>query len=249
MKRLLAIAGFMAALSGGAVAQETTQPPADPTTAPAGEATTAADATSDAAAPADGQAADPAAIVEPAAPQWVGPEVKLETSLGDILIVLDLQGAPKTAMQFLNLVKAKHYNGAAVYRIEPGFVIQFGDLDANLKYRPAKLGKVPLETANNKHTRGAIALARGDETDSGQSTVYIDLAENTGLGATPEAPPNTTGYAVFGHVVQGMDIVDTIANVELASPDAKHPSGQKYPFPGKFPATPVVIKKATVIKE
>jgi phosphopyruvate hydratase len=96
---------------------------------------------------------------------------------------------------------------------------------------------------NNKHSRGAIAMARGEATDSGQSTVYIDLAENTGLGATPGAPPNTTGYAVFGHVVQGMDIVDAIAGVELAPPAEKHP------FPGKLPLTPVVIKKATVIKE
>jgi cyclophilin family peptidyl-prolyl cis-trans isomerase len=63
------------------------------------------------------------------------------------------------------------------------------------------------------------------------------------LGATPGAPPNTTGYAVFGHVVQGMDIVDAIAGVELAPPAEKHP------FPGKLPLTPVVIKKATVIKE
>ncbi len=238
MKRILAVVGMVVALGGAAVAQETTQPPADPPVA-----------ASDTATPADGAApvADPSTVLDPAPaaaePQWVGPEVKLETSMGDILIVLDTVGAPKTAKQFLGLVKGKHYDGAIVYRIETGFVIQFGDLNAKLEYRRPKLGTIPLETENNKHSRGAIAMARGEETDSGQSTVYVDLAENTGLGATPGAPPNTTGYAVFGHVVQGMDVVDAIAGVELAPP------GEKHPFPGKLPLTPVVIKKATVVKE
>lgn len=233
MKRILALLGMIVALGAPAMAQETTQPPADQP------------ALTDGAAPVDpnAQPVDPAAQVEPAAPQWVGPEVKLETSMGDILIVLDMEGAPKTAKQFMGLVKGKHYDGAIVYRIETGFVIQFGDLNAKLEYRRPKLGTIPLETANNKHTRGAIAMARGEATDSGQSTVYIDLAENTGLGADPDAPPNTTGYAVFGHVVQGMDVVDAIAGVELAPP------GEKHPFPGKLPLTPVVIKKATVVKE
>ena len=243
MKRILAMAVLAAALSGGAMAQETTQPPVDPAAAPLDPATvtTLPDGTAQPAEPATIN--DPAPAPAPAAPQWVGPEVKLETSMGDIVIVLDMEGAPKTAKQFLTLVKGKHYNGAAVYRIEPGFVIQFGDLDAKLDYRRPKVGNVPLETANNTHTRGAIALARAEEPGSGQSTVYIDLSENTGLGATPGAPPNTTGYAVFGHVVQGMDIVDAIAAVELAPP------GEKHPFPGKLPKVAVVIKKATVVKE
>ncbi len=237
MKRILIVAGLVVALCGSAMAQETTQPPVDPSVA------------TGAATPTDGVApvVDPATVRDPAPapaePQWVGPEVKLETTLGDIIVVLDTVGAPKTAKQFLGLVKGKHYDGAIFYRIETGFVIQFGDLNAKLEYRRPKLGNVPLETANNKHTRGAIALARAEEPGSGQSTVYIDLSENAGLGATPDAPPNTTGYAVFGHVVQGMDVVDAIAGVELAPP------GEKDPFPGKLPKTPVVIKKATVVKE
>ena len=161
---------------------------------------------------------------------------------------LDLQGAPKTAMQFLKLVKAKYYDGAIVYRIEPGFVIQFGSLDGSLGYRPPKTSKLPLETATNKHSRGALAMARGDEPDSGDATVYIDLADNSGLNATPGAPPNTTGYAVFGHVVQGMDIVDAISNVELL-PEGEMFRGKAPPFPGKLPKTAVLIKKATVTKE
>jgi peptidyl-prolyl cis-trans isomerase A (cyclophilin A) len=177
----------------------------------------------------------------PATPQWTGPEVTLQTSMGDIVITLDPIGAPKTAAQFLGLVKSGHYNGAAVYRIEPGYLIQLGDLDAKGEYRAPKLPPVELETATNKHTRGAVALAHADDPNSGQSTFYIDLAENANLNATPGAPPNTTGYAVFGHVTAGMQVADAIAAVELA------PEGG--PFPGKLPKVPVVVNNAVVTKE
>lgn len=172
---------------------------------------------------------------------WTGPEVTLQTSMGDIVVVLDTVGAPKTSAQFLKLVTNGHYNGSAFYRIEKGFVIQFGDLDAKLKYRPANLPNVPLETANNKHSRGALSLARADEPGSGQSTIFISLGENSGLDAKADAPPNTTGYAAFGHVVSGMEVVDAIAAVELAP--------ESGPFPGKLPKEPVVVKKAIVTKK
>jgi cyclophilin family peptidyl-prolyl cis-trans isomerase len=161
--------------------------------------------------------------------------------MGDIVVVLDTVGAPKTSAQFLKLVTNGHYNGSAFYRIEKGFVIQFGDLDAKLKYRPANLPNVSLETANNKHRRGALSLARADEPGSGQSTVFISLGENSGLDAKADAPPNTTGYAAFGHVVSGMEVVDAIAAVELAP--------ESGPFPGKLPREPVVVKKAIVTKK
>lgn len=181
------------------------------------------------------------AAPQPVGPQWTGPEVTLQTTMGDIVITLDTVGAPKTAAQFIGLVKSGHYDGAAFYRIEPGFLIQLGDVDANDKYRAPKLPPVPLETENNKHTRGAVGLARGDETNSGQSTFYIDLAENTHLSATPGAAPNTTGYAAFGHVAAGMSVAEAISGVELL------PEGG--PFPGKLPKVPVVVTKAVVTKE
>lgn len=176
----------------------------------------------------------------PDAQTWTGPEVTLKTTMGDIVITLDTVGAPKTAAQFLGLVKGKHYDGAAFYRIEPGFLIQLGDLDAKGDYRAPKLPKVPLETATNKHSLGAVGLAHAEDPDSGQSTFYIDLADNSGLDATAGAPPNTTGFAAFGHVTQGMDIANAIAGVELA------PEGG--PFPGKLPKTPVMVTKAVVTK-
>lgn len=210
---------MMFALTGAAFAQEATE------TAPV-EATEAV--------------AQPETPPVEAAPQWTGPEVTLHTTMGDIVITLDMVGAPKTAAQFLSLVKAKHYDGAAFYRIEPGFLIQLGDLDAKLKYRKPKLGNIPLETENNKHTLGAVGMAHAEDPDSGQSTFYIDLAENTGLGATPGAAPNTTGFAAFGHVTSGMDIAIAISGVELA------PEGG--PFPGKLPKAPVVVTKAAITK-
>ena len=177
----------------------------------------------------------------PQTPQWVGPEVTLQTSMGDIVVTLDTAGAPKAAAQFLGLVKSGHYDGAVFYRVEPGFLIQLGDLDAKLEYRAPKLPPVQLETENNRHARGAVALAHADDPNSGQSTFYIDLAPNPHLNATPGAPPNTTGYAVFGHVTAGMNVAEAIAAVELA------PEGG--PFPGKLPKTPVLVNKAVVTKE
>ena len=193
-----------------------------------------------AAAPAIAQEPPPAAP-PPEAPQWVGPEIRLETTLGDIVITLDTVGAPKTSAQFLRLVKSGHYNGAAFYRIEPGYLIQLGDADARGKYRAPKFPAVKLETETNKHARGAVGLAHGDDPNSGQSTFYIDLAENAGLNAAAGAPPNTTGYAAFGHVTAGMDVAEAIGAVELA------PEGG--PFPGKAPKVPVVVKKAVVTKD
>ena len=219
MKRFLLAAGMALALTGAAFAQETTE-------------TTPQQATEAAPLPETPPAE--------AAPQWTGPEVTLHTTMGDIVITLDTVGAPKTAAQFLGLVKSRHYDGAAFYRIEPGFLIQLGDLDAKLKYRKPKLGNIPLETETNKHTLGAVGIAHAEDPNSGQSTFYIDLAENTGLGATPGAPPNTTGFAAFGHVTAGMDIALAISGVELA------PEGG--PFPGKLPKAPVVVTKAVITK-
>jgi len=220
MKRFLALAVLAIGLSGAAFAQEPTTP--------------------DAAAP-EAAAVEPAAVVEPAEPQFTGPVIVLHTTMGDIEVTLDPVGAPKTAAQFLALVKSGHYNGAAVYRIERGFVIQLGDLDAKLKYRAPKRPPVPLETENNKHSRGALSLAHGDDPDSGQSTIFISLGENSGLDATPGAPPNTTGFAAFGRVTAGMDVVDAIAAVELAEEGG--------PFPGKLPKEPVVVTKAEIARQ
>ena len=165
------------------------------------------------------------------------PKVRLTTTMGVIEITLDPVGAPKTSAHMLKLFQSGHYVGAAVFRIEPGFLIQLGDLDANWQHRwaprPLMGQTVELETANNKHGRGTVSLARADDPNSGMSTFYFDLGENTSLNATFGAPPNTTGYATFGRVTSGMDVLDAIA----AAPRA--PTGG--PFPGKAPLVPITI--------
>lgn len=166
------------------------------------------------------------------------PRVTLETTMGAITFELDPIGAPKTSAHMLKLFRSKHYVGAAIFRVEPGYLIQLGDLDKTLTYRRPPAGTVPLETATNKHARGAVALARGDDPGSGQSSFYFDLAENANLNADPKAAPNTTGYAVFGKVVAGMDVLDAIAKVEL--------DPVKGPFPGKLPKTPIVVTAVKV---
>lgn len=221
MKRFLATATFALLLAAPAFAQETSVTP-QPATEQA--------VTQFPEQPAELPAAQP---VIP-----TGPVVTLHTNMGDIQVTLAPEGAPKTAAQFLALVKSGHYNGAAVYRIEPGFVIQLGDLDAKLKYRAPKRPTIPLETEHNKHSRGALSFAHADDPDTGQSTIFISLGENSGLDATPGAPPNTTGYAVFGQVTAGMDIVDAIGALELA------PEGG--PFPGHLPKQSVVVTKAEI---
>ncbi len=165
------------------------------------------------------------------------PKVTLTTTMGVIEITLDPVGAPKTSAHMLRLFQSTHYVGAAVYRIEPGFVIQLGDLDSSWKHRWAPgdlMGKtVELETANNRHGRGTVSLARADDPSSGMSTFYFDLGENSSLNATGGARPNTTGYATFGRVSAGMEVLDAIA----AAPRAVAGG----PFPGKAPLVPITI--------
>jgi peptidyl-prolyl cis-trans isomerase A (cyclophilin A) len=162
--------------------------------------------------------------------------------MGVIEITLDPVGAPKTSAHMLRLFQSGHYVGKAIYRIEPGFLIQLGDLDASWTHHWPPPPYVPgttveLETATNRHGRGTVSLARAEDPNSGMSTFYFDLADNTSLNATPGAPPNTTGYATFGRVTAGMEVVDAIAALPRA------PTGG--PFPGKAPLAPVTILSVT----
>jgi peptidyl-prolyl cis-trans isomerase B (cyclophilin B) len=147
-----------------------------------------------------------------------GPEVTLKTSKGVVVIALDTQNAPVTAANFIKLVKSGFYDGLLVHRVEPGFVVQAGDpgtkgmsraalLDA-LASSPPGIGaggpgwSIPLEQTGLLHDRGVIAMARSASPDSAGSQFYITLGAAHHLDG---------GYAVFGSVVQGMDVVDTLA--------------------------------------
>lgn len=164
------------------------------------------------------------------------PDVLIHTSLGDITVALDPTHAPKTVDNFLRYVSEGHYDGTLVYRVVPGFVIQAGSYDSPTHTRPVH-DPIPLEAGNGlKNVRGTIAMARQTDPDSATAEFFINLADNTGLDRQDGDAEGTTGYAVFGHVISGMDVVDRIAAVPL---------GSGGPMPGAFPVQPVTIEKVT----
>ena len=166
------------------------------------------------------------------------PQAQIVTSLGTITIALDRANAPATVANFIHYVKAGHYDNILFYRVVPHFVIQAGDIDAKGRALP-EYAPIPLESANGlKNVRGSIAMARQDKPDSAGSDFFINLANNRPLNPKPGDAPNTTGYAVFGKVIDGMDVVDAIAAVPIG--------GGAGPFPEASPKTPVLIEKVTV---
>jgi cyclophilin family peptidyl-prolyl cis-trans isomerase len=166
-------------------------------------------------------------------------EVHIQTSLGEIDVALDPVHAPKTVANFLRYVREGHFDGTVIYRVVPGFVLQMGSYDAKGNSRPAH-APIPLESANGVlNTRGTLSMARSDDPASATAEFFINLSDNTNLDPDPGKAPNTSGYAVFGKVVEGISIVDQIANVPL--------NGGQGPFPDADPATPVTINKVTVV--
>ena len=179
-------------------------------------------------------AAAPAQLEDPA------PRVKVTTSLGSFVIKLDRAHAPKTVENFLTYVREGHYDGMVFYRVAPGFVVQTGSYDAKGKYHAPAHRPIPLETAGGlSNVSGTVTMARQDEPNSAIAEWFINIVDNGNLDAVPGEPPNTTGYAVFGTVLEGMDVVDRIARAK---------TGGVGPFGEKFaPLKPVVIKSAKVM--
>lgn len=159
-------------------------------------------------------------------------KVKLATSLGDIVVELDAAKAPKTVANFVQYVKAGHYDGTVFHRVIDNFMIQGGGMTADLKEKKTR-EPIELESRNGlNNDRGTIAMARTPNPNSATSQFFINVKNNDFLNAARS--PDGHGYAVFGKVVSGMEVVDKIRAV---------PTG-----PGDVPSTPVVIKKATLEK-
>ena len=176
----------------------------------------------------------------PTNPPMTGPKILLSTSMGDITIQLDDVRAPKSVANVLSYVREKHYDNTAFYRVAKGFVIQMGSFDAKGKGRPIHKGIVPLEANNGlSNLRGTVALGREEAPDTAKAEFYINLADNTPLDHKADDPGNSTGYAVFGQVTSGMDVVDAIGQV---------PTGDNGPMPGQAPITPITVKKVTLLK-
>ena len=164
------------------------------------------------------------------------PRVKLSTNMGDIVLELNPAKAPKTVANFLNYVKSGHYSGTVFHRVIPGFMIQGGGMDGNLR---EKATQAPIENeANNclKNDRYTIAMARTSNPNSASAQFFINVANNDFLNHT--APTlQGWGYAVFGKVIQGAEVVDKIAAVRTNNA-------------GRYqdvPQTPIIINAATVL--
>jgi len=141
------------------------------------------------------------------------PVVLLATSMGNIRIELDAERAPITTKNFLAYVSDGHYDGLIFHRVIPGFMIQGGGMDAQMT---EKKGKAPIknEAANGlKNQIGTIAMARTNVVDSATSQFFINVKDNDFLNHRSPAPAEF-GYAVFGQVIEGMDVVHGIEKVE-----------------------------------
>ena len=164
--------------------------------------------------------------------------VSIQTSMGEIMLELDRAHAPVSVDNFLRYVNEGHFDGTIVYRVVPGFVIQAGSFEPDLRQRPVH-EPIAMEANNGlSNTRGSLAMARDDDPNSATAEFFIDLADNTRLDHHADDAGNTTGYTVFGHVVSGMDVIDRMAAVPL---------GDHGPMPGAAPVEPIVITKVSVL--
>ena len=163
------------------------------------------------------------------------PQVLLHTSQGDITLQLDRGHAPISVDNFLRYACEGRYDGTVFHRIVPGFVIQGGGYDVELKDRP-RHAQIKLESGNGlSNLRGTLAMARDTAPDTADAEFYINLADNVKLNPHPDIPGREHGYAVFGQVVQGMDVVDRIAALPT------HAVSEDFPT---APIEPVLIVKA-----
>ena len=159
-------------------------------------------------------------------------KVKLATTAGDIVIELDAAKAPKSVDNFVQYVKAGHYNGTIFHRVIANFMIQGGGMGADRAEKSTR-APIPLESRNGLvNTRGTVAMARTMDPNSATAQFFINVKDNDFLNAAQSRDGN--GYAVFAKVISGMDVVDKIRNA---------PTG-----PGDFPNEPVAIKQATLEK-
>lgn len=157
------------------------------------------------------------------------PRVRMTTSLGEIVVELFPNDAPRTVDNFLERVDEGFYEGLIFHRVVAGFVIQTGGYDAGLNYREPP-GNVPNESANGlRNSRGTLAMARLNDPDSANTQFYINVKDNTHLDGAPGQP----GYTVFGRVVEGMDVV---TEIELSD------TGRRGGMAG-VPDTPIVIER------
>ena len=164
------------------------------------------------------------------------PRVNVVTNAGSFVIELDVDRAPLTVENFLAYAREGHYDGTIFHRVIQGFVAQAGGYTGDFQLKPTE--RMVVNEAGNglSNLRGTVGLARTTDPHSGNSQFYINLVDNLDLNPRP----TRWGYAVFGTVVEGMEIVDEIGHV---------PTGANGPFERNVPMQNIVIQRVEVIGE
>ncbi|MFN5802370.1 MAG: peptidylprolyl isomerase [Burkholderiales bacterium] len=163
-----------------------------------------------------------------------GPRVQLETSLGNIVLELNSGRAPQTVDNFLRYVREGHYNGTIFHRVINGFMIQGGGFDANMRQKPVR-EPIRLESQNGlRNLTGTVAMARTSDPHSATAQFFINVVDNSGLDFPN---PDGHGYAVFGKVVDGMEVVNRIRSVTVG----------RQGFHQNVPREPIIIQKAVLL--
>lgn len=166
------------------------------------------------------------------------PSVLLKTNHGDITLELDAAKAPKSVANFLAYVKTGHYDGTIFHRVIDNFMIQGGGMTAGMKQK-STLDQIENEANNGlKNERGTIAMARTSDPHSATAQFFINVNDNDFLNHTAPTPQGW-GYAVFGKVSNGMDVVDKIKKVKTGNAG----------YHQDVPTEDVVIEKASVITD
>jgi cyclophilin family peptidyl-prolyl cis-trans isomerase len=172
---------------------------------------------------------------QPQAQPQVHPHVTFETTMGKVVLELYPDKAPKTVANFLAYVRAHHYDGTIFHRVIPNFMVQGGGFTPDMQEKPTQ---APIKNESNNgvsNERGTISMARTSDPDSASSQFFISVKDNK---ASLDYRGPGTGYAVFGKVIEGMEVVDQIVSV---------PTTTKGSY-ADVPVTPIKIVKATVSK-
>jgi peptidyl-prolyl cis-trans isomerase A (cyclophilin A) len=164
------------------------------------------------------------------------PKVLMKTSEGDITVELYPEKAPKTVANFLDYVKSGQYNGTVFHRVIPGFMIQGGGYTTSFAEKPTR-APIPIESRNGlKNALGTIAMARTSDPNSATAQFFINTVDNAGLDYPN---PDGNGYAVFGKVTSGMDVVKKIEAKPTTTRGAM----------ADVPQKPIVIESARVVSQ
>ena len=167
--------------------------------------------------------------------QAAGSKVRIKTSMGDMVVELNAEKAPVTVANFMSYVNEGFFSGTIFHRVIPGFMIQGGGFTADMDQKATKAA-IKLESNNGlKNMRGTIAMARTNRPDSATGQFFINVKDNDFLNYSG---PSNPGYAVFGKVVEGMDVADKIVSVKTTEKDGM----------GDVPVETVLIESVEVVK-